>query len=82
MLGRMSRQSTINNWHPASWQAKKAKQQPNYPDQAALSDVVAQLSALPPLVTSGEVDLLKEQIAQAQRGFPSLSAAFFLGCAL
>ncbi|NNF18112.1 MAG: 3-deoxy-7-phosphoheptulonate synthase, partial [Gammaproteobacteria bacterium] len=68
MLWAMSRQSPANEWHPASWQAKKAKQQPNYPDQAALSRAVAQLSTLPPLVTSGEVDLLKKQIASAQRG--------------
>jgi len=56
------------NWHPASWQRLQASQQPQYPDKAALDDVVARLSRLPPLVTSWEVDALKDQIALAQRG--------------
>ncbi|MEM7083224.1 MAG: 3-deoxy-7-phosphoheptulonate synthase class II [Pseudomonadota bacterium] len=64
----MSRKIATNEWHPASWQTRTASQQPNYPDQAALADVVAQLSSLPPLVTSGEIDQLRENIASAQRG--------------
>ena len=55
-------------WHPASWTSYAASQQANYPDQAALDGVVAELSKLPPLVTSWEVDALKDQIAKAQRG--------------
>ncbi len=57
-----------SDWHPASWQTKSAEQQANYPDQEALESVVSELSKLPPLVTSWEVDALKEQIARAQRG--------------
>jgi len=45
-----------------------AAQQPSYPDKAALDRAVASLSRLPPLVTSWEVDGLREQIARAQRG--------------
>ncbi len=64
----MSRTIPKSDWHPASWQSKEAAQQPNYPDEGALDRAVADLSRLPPLVTSWEVDALKEHIAQAQRG--------------
>ena len=64
----MSRTIPKSDWHPASWQSKEAAQQPNYPDKGALDKAVADLSRLPPLVTSWEVDGLKEHIAQAQRG--------------
>ncbi len=47
---------------------KQAQQQATYPDQAALDSVVAELSRLPPLVVSWEIEALKEQIASAQRG--------------
>jgi len=55
-------------WQPDSWQSREAKQQANYPDQAALQDALDELSQLPPLVTSWEILSLKEQIAQAQAG--------------
>jgi 3-deoxy-7-phosphoheptulonate synthase len=55
-------------WSPGSWQAKPAAQQPAYPDPEALQRVLAQLARLPPLVTSYEIDHLKEQLAAAQRG--------------
>lgn len=56
------------DWHPASWQTCTAAQQPNYPDAAALEATLAQLRRLPPLVTSWEVAMLKQQIAEAQEG--------------
>jgi len=56
------------DWHPASWQGMTAAQQASYPDAAELDRAVADLSRLPPIVTSWEVDALKEQIAKAQRG--------------
>ncbi|WP_043112123.1 class II 3-deoxy-7-phosphoheptulonate synthase [Solimonas flava] len=56
------------NWRPDSWQQKPAAQQPQYPDAEALQEVLAQLATLPPLVTSWEVNGLKQQIARAQRG--------------
>ncbi|MDZ7643530.1 MAG: 3-deoxy-7-phosphoheptulonate synthase class II [Woeseiaceae bacterium] len=59
---------TTTEWHPASWQALDAAQQPSYPDKAALDRAIADLSRLPPIVTSWEIDALKEQIARAQRG--------------
>ncbi len=64
----MSRTPSRTDWHPASWQSLTAAQQPTYPDQQALERVVADLSRLPPIVTSWEIDALREQIAQAQRG--------------
>jgi 3-deoxy-7-phosphoheptulonate synthase len=56
------------DWHPASWQAKIAGQQPIYPNADAVASVIARLSALPPLVVSWEVEALQQQIARAQRG--------------
>ena len=55
-------------WHPASWQTRKALQQPHYNDPVALADAVSQLSRLPPLVVSWEVEALRERLAAAQRG--------------
>ncbi len=43
-------------------------QQPEYPDPAALERVLAELSALPPLVTSWEIVALKGLFAQAAEG--------------
>ena len=46
----------------------EAKQQPNWADLSRLSEVREQLSKLPPLVFAGEVDTLRDRIAQAARG--------------
>ncbi|HNR23616.1 MAG TPA: 3-deoxy-7-phosphoheptulonate synthase, partial [Steroidobacteraceae bacterium] len=62
------RTTDLTTWHPASWQAKPAQQQPRYPDAAALDRAVAELSRLPPIVVSWEVDALRERLAAAQRG--------------
>ncbi|HET6564791.1 MAG TPA: 3-deoxy-7-phosphoheptulonate synthase class II [Xanthomonadales bacterium] len=56
------------NWSPESWQAFKALQQAKYPDMEELARVLRQLGELPPLVTSWEIQTLKEQIADAQAG--------------
>lgn len=64
----MTRSIGKTDWHPASWSQYPASQQATYPDQAALERIIAELSKLPPLVTSWEVDALKEHIALAQRG--------------
>jgi len=55
-------------WAPDSWQAKEARQQPDYPDEEELQVALRELSSLPPLVTSWEILALKEQIAEAQAG--------------
>ncbi len=60
--------AAVNQWSPSSWQAKPAAQQPSYPDPEGLRRVLGRLARLPPLVTSWEIDRLKEQMASAQRG--------------
>jgi len=55
-------------WSPTGWSARPAEQQPVYRDRARLERVVAELGRLPPVVVSWEVDALKRQIAEAQRG--------------
>jgi 3-deoxy-7-phosphoheptulonate synthase len=58
----------MTTWTPTSWLTRKAQQQPNYSDAAALELAVAQLSRLPPLVVSWEIEALRERLAGAQRG--------------
>ena len=62
------RSTDSNSWHPASWQARKATQQPTYEDPEALAKVVAELARLPPIVVSWEVENLRELLAAVQRG--------------
>ena len=56
------------NWTSTSWRGRIATQLPHYPDAAALDGVLAELRALPPLVTSWEILTLKQQLADAQEG--------------
>ncbi len=58
----------VHNWRIDSWQDKIARQQANYPDQQALIDTLSQLSQLPPLVTSWEINTLRQELALAQKG--------------
>lgn len=55
-------------WSPDSWRDRPQAHAVRYDDQAALASAVAQLRAMPPLVTSWEIERLKDLIAQAQRG--------------
>jgi 3-deoxy-7-phosphoheptulonate synthase len=55
-------------WTPESWQPLPALQQPVYKDRDRLARVLGELSRLPPIVVSWEVDQLKQELAQAQRG--------------
>jgi 3-deoxy-7-phosphoheptulonate synthase len=58
----------MQSWSPTSWQDRPAAQQPTYSDTSELLRIVEQLSKLPPLVTSWEIEALKNQIDEAQRG--------------
>ena len=58
----------LHPWQPVSWRNHVAGQQPLYPDAAAAERVLQRISRLPPLVTWGEVDKLRAQLAEAQRG--------------
>jgi 3-deoxy-7-phosphoheptulonate synthase len=62
------RSTDSNSWHPASWQSRKAAQQPVYEDPEALAKVVSELARLPPIVVSWEVENLRERLAAVQRG--------------
>ena len=62
------RSTDSTSWHPASWQSRKATQQPTYEDATALNRVVAELARLPPIVVSWEIENLRERLAAAQRG--------------
>ncbi len=56
------------SWQPTSWTTRTAQQQPRYDDNAELAHVIAQLSRLPPIVVSWEIEALRERLANAQRG--------------
>ncbi|HSW33084.1 MAG TPA: 3-deoxy-7-phosphoheptulonate synthase, partial [Steroidobacteraceae bacterium] len=64
----MTPQPPADHWSPASWTSRPAEQQPAYRDAVALERAVAELSRLPPIVVSWEIDALKRQIAEAQQG--------------
>jgi 3-deoxy-7-phosphoheptulonate synthase len=55
-------------WTVDSWKEKPLAQEVAYDDPAAVEAVVAKLGQLPPLVTSWEVERLKQSIAEAQEG--------------
>jgi 3-deoxy-7-phosphoheptulonate synthase len=64
----MDAPSSVDTWNPQSWQSRRASQMPRYRDETHLQDVIARLGRLPPIVTSWEVEALKEKIAAAQQG--------------
>jgi 3-deoxy-7-phosphoheptulonate synthase len=55
-------------WQPQSWQSRSADQQPLYTDTPAVERVLAEIHRRPPLVTWGEVDKLRRQLADVGRG--------------
>jgi 3-deoxy-7-phosphoheptulonate synthase len=57
----------MTRWSPTSWREKPQQQGADYPDRDALTQALQALAALPPLVTSWEVESLKTQLAAAQR---------------
>ncbi len=56
------------NWTPESWKSKTASQAVAYPDEEHLRRVLAEIAALPPLVTSWEIEDLKGRLASAASG--------------
>ena len=58
----------VNDWTPDAWRDRPAAPGPTYTDPLALRAAVARLKALPPLVTSWEIERLKGFLADAQRG--------------
>jgi len=57
-----------SDWTPDSWRRRPATQQPVYTDGEALARALEELAALPPLVSSWEIESLKLQLAEAQAG--------------
>jgi 3-deoxy-7-phosphoheptulonate synthase len=55
-------------WSPTSWKSRPAAQQAVYRDAAALDRAVASLGRLPPIVVSWEIEALKQEITEAQKG--------------
>ncbi|WP_299737077.1 class II 3-deoxy-7-phosphoheptulonate synthase [uncultured Roseobacter sp.] len=58
----------MTEWTKSSWRAKPRIQMPDYPDQAALEAVEAQLARFPLLVFAGEARRLRKHLAAAGRG--------------
>jgi 3-deoxy-7-phosphoheptulonate synthase len=56
------------DWTPESWRGQEARQQPVYPEAAALAAALRELRAFPPLVPAGEAQLLLADLAEAQAG--------------
>ncbi len=56
------------SWSPATWRSRPAQQQVTYRDPAALARVVDEMGRLPPLVTSWEVEKLRDQLGRAASG--------------
>ncbi|MFC5501488.1 class II 3-deoxy-7-phosphoheptulonate synthase [Lysinimonas soli] len=50
------------------WRQLPIRQQPQWPDAAAVAAASAEISTLPPLIFAGEVDILRERLARAARG--------------
>ena len=55
-------------WTPDSWKTLMVEQQPNWPDKELHNKVLDEISQYPPLVFSGEVRALKQQLAEAAKG--------------
>ncbi|QRO01593.1 3-deoxy-7-phosphoheptulonate synthase class II [Archangium violaceum] len=58
----------MSTWSPTSWKTKPITQDVRYEVQKEVEEVVAELGRLPPLVTSWEVERLRELVAEAQQG--------------
>jgi len=56
------------DWSPWSWREAEARQQPDYPDGAALDQALREIAAYPPLVGAGEAHALTDALAEAQAG--------------
>ncbi|MGB8942117.1 MAG: 3-deoxy-7-phosphoheptulonate synthase, partial [Streptomyces sp.] len=60
--------NAITDTGARSWRDLPAAQQPDWPDHAALREVIAELESYPPLVFAGECDLLKQRLGAVARG--------------
>jgi 3-deoxy-7-phosphoheptulonate synthase len=58
----------MSPWSPTSWRNHPIRQNPTYPDPAALAAVEQRLASYPPLVFAGEARRLKAALARASAG--------------
>ncbi len=58
----------MGQWSRDSWRSRTARHQPAYPDAAAVEEATGELASMPPLVTSWEIENLKQQLAEAAEG--------------
>src|SRR5881398_2004223 len=56
------------SWTPSSWRARPAGQQPQWPDEGRLDDVLKRLATLPPLVFAGEARRLTAALEDVAQG--------------
>jgi 3-deoxy-7-phosphoheptulonate synthase len=55
-------------WNKSDWRSRPRVQMPDYPDQAALAAVEAQIARMPPLVFAGEARKLKRALGDVAAG--------------
>ncbi len=55
-------------WKKDSWRHFKAQQQPHYRDHEKCDAVLRRIALLPPIVSPGEIENLKSQVAAASEG--------------
>ena len=60
--------SALGPWTPDSWQAYPAEQQPDWPDDGQLKDVLSTLGGYPPIVFAGEARDLRAKLAEVAEG--------------
>ena len=58
----------LQQWTRDSWRSREAKQQPNYPDENAVSAAIEELERMPPLVFAGECRNLQAKLAACSSG--------------
>ncbi len=68
LLSPLDATAAPEGWTPWSWKEKPVKHAPVYAEPAKLDEAVAHLGELPPLVTSWEIERLRNQIAEAALG--------------
>src|SRR5262245_61978980 len=55
-------------WQPGSWRAYSAQQQPEYSDPQQLQRALELIRVLPPVVTSWEIETLRQQLGEVALG--------------
>ncbi len=58
----------MSGWHPHSYQDRPREQAIRYADAPALERAIARIEALPPIVTSWEIERLRAHLADAEEG--------------